>query len=111
MTESKYQRYRKRHPERQTIERERERSSKEKERKAKERKQRRTQCAEIRRERGCQDCGTKEGTLDFHHIDPTTKSFNIAQESSSHAWARILEEIAKCEVLCHRCHLKRRKRK
>jgi hypothetical protein len=57
--------------------------------------------------RGCTDCGIKHpAVLVFHHRDPTTKSFCIQD-----AVARkiplplVLEEMAKCDVLCANCHM------
>jgi hypothetical protein len=44
--------------------------------------------------------------LEFHHIDPTTKEHNISMMYRSHSEKRILEEIAKCIVLCANCHRK-----
>ena len=53
----------------------------------------------------CIMCGYEKSiyALDFHHIDPSTKSFNI---SGNHArtWKRIEEEIKKCVLLCANCH-------
>jgi hypothetical protein len=45
--------------------------------------------------------------LDFHHKDPTKKESNLSRVAN-HKWsrARILAEIAKCEVLCANCHRK-----
>jgi len=63
----------------------------------------------IKRERGCIDCGTKDGRLDFDHIDPSTKSFNLAC-SHGWSWGRILGEVAKCEVRCASCHTRRHNR-
>jgi hypothetical protein len=53
----------------------------------------------------CEQCGEdRSACLDFHHIDPAEKEFNV-----SYAWCwgskkRILEEAAKCDVLCSNCH-------
>jgi hypothetical protein len=56
--------------------------------------------------RGCNSCGFNEhpAVLDFHHRDGTNKSFNIG--SSLHLVSRelLMEEIAKCDVLCANCH-------
>ena len=62
---------------------------------------------EYKLSKGCHECGYDKhsSALDFNHIDPTTKEFNVAE-----AWAigigrkRIYEEIDKCEVLCANCH-------
>lgn len=40
--------------------------------------------------------------IDFHHIDPKTKSFTIS--SNNHTWAERLEEAKKCVLLCRNCH-------
>ena len=51
----------------------------------------------------CVRCGSKE-RLELDHIDPKLKvSHNIWSWSE----ARQAEEIAKCQVLCHDCHLQK----
>lgn len=46
-------------------------------------------------------------TLDFHHVDPTTKVESVCRMASTHtSWDRIMEEINKCIVLCSNCHRK-----
>ncbi len=51
----------------------------------------------------CTTCGSVD-ELEFHHIDPNTKSFNV-----SVGWSRslhvVLSEIAKCKLLCRKCHI------
>lgn len=51
----------------------------------------------------CVQCGSSE-RLEIDHIDPKTKAFNPAN-----LWTRRREvrdaELAKCQVLCHDCHL------
>jgi hypothetical protein len=49
----------------------------------------------------CAYCGSKSN-LELHHLDPSTKI-----TSSIWSWkeSRRLEEIAKCIILCHNCHL------
>lgn len=59
----------------------------------------------IRRERGCIDCGTTEGRLDFDHRDGEVKEFNLAHPRAS--MERLLAEVAKCEVRCASCHARR----
>lgn len=53
----------------------------------------------------CQICGYNKcnEALDFHHIDPKTKSFNI---SGNHCrrWNLVKEEIDKCVMVCSNCH-------
>ena len=41
--------------------------------------------------------------LDFHHLDPAAKSFNIGQNMSLAA-TRVWAEVEKCAVLCRNCH-------
>lgn len=45
--------------------------------------------------------------LQFHHKDPANKTSTI-NAALGRGWSikRILEEIAKCEVLCANCHAK-----
>jgi 5-methylcytosine-specific restriction endonuclease McrA len=50
----------------------------------------------------CEDCGGSE-KLEVHHRDPKEKiSHNVWSWSTS----RMLEELAKCSVLCNTCHKK-----
>ncbi len=51
----------------------------------------------------CIRCGTTED-LDFHHRDPTEKSFTLAQgwSCSQATWDA---EVAKCVLLCEDCHM------
>lgn len=54
----------------------------------------------------CEHCWeTKPVCLEFHHIDPSTKSFELAYSiSQDKSIKKIDEEIAKCMVLCANCH-------
>jgi hypothetical protein len=54
----------------------------------------------------CIYCGVADWrVLDFHHIDPSQKKINLNM-----AWKQnigrqaILDEIAKCELVCANCH-------
>lgn len=52
-------------------------------------------------------CGYKKNlaALQFHHIDPTTKSFQLDVRSlSNRSWEVILLEASKCALLCANCH-------
>lgn len=48
----------------------------------------------------CEWCGSAE-RLEVHHRDPTQKEHHAVW---SWAETRMLAELAKCAVLCHRCH-------
>ena len=56
----------------------------------------------------CVECGESDPrVLDFDHLDPSTKKYNIARMLSGHAgWKKIMSEIEKCRVLCANCHRK-----
>ena len=56
----------------------------------------------------CLTCGENHpATLDFHHRDSSTKKYTISSmPGRGHRPERILEEIAKCDVLCANCHRK-----
>jgi 5-methylcytosine-specific restriction endonuclease McrA len=51
----------------------------------------------------CAHCGTDEG-LQFDHINWRTKSFCIAKLMSVKQ-ERAREELKKCQLLCHPCHV------
>ena len=53
----------------------------------------------------CNECGEsyQPWQMDFDHVDPTTKTANIAQ-MLNHSRKRIDDEIAKCVLLCAKCH-------
>jgi hypothetical protein len=55
----------------------------------------------------CVDCGeTKYELLDFHHKDPNTKIMSVSDMLGTYGKQKILDEMAKCEVLCKSCHKK-----
>ena len=77
------------------------------ERMSAERKKRAGILAEIKTTRGCARCGFNSHpvALDFHHINPEEKVDGVPNMSNRHAkWELVLEEVAKCEVLCANCH-------
>jgi hypothetical protein len=55
---------------------------------------------------GCVICNYNKhpGVLDFHHVDPLTKSFAISGGGFSRSWAAIENEIKKCILVCANCH-------
>ena len=59
----------------------------------------------------CLDCKLKTeylGVYDFHHLDPSTKSFGISQNGVTRAWDKMKVELDKCVLLCSNCHRIRR---
>ena len=55
----------------------------------------------------CQDCGFKSlipDIYEFHHIDPTTKEFELCQKLRQNSWVNIVAELDKTSLLCCRCH-------
>jgi hypothetical protein len=54
----------------------------------------------------CQRCGYKKyiGALDFHHKDPSQKSFSLSVKGLCYSWDIILKEAKKCVLLCKNCH-------
>jgi 5-methylcytosine-specific restriction endonuclease McrA len=54
----------------------------------------------------CVECGLSDN-LEFDHINPETKSFNVAKKMANGAEAVLREEIAKCQLLCQSCHKKK----
>lgn len=56
-------------------------------------------------------CGEDHpAALQFHHKDPTTKSFSVSTKTMAATkqfnWVRIREELDKCELVCANCHAK-----
>ena len=53
----------------------------------------------------CIDCGNSYPScvMEFHHRDPSEKSFTIGEELGRNR-DRIIAEIAKCDLICANCH-------
>jgi len=60
----------------------------------------------LRAVNGCEDCETHEGELEHHHVDPTTKLYNVSQ-MYSFSLDTLEDELEKCVVQCEPCHKKR----
>lgn len=54
------------------------------------------------------ECGESDHRcLDFHHLNPEEKLFDISTKASrGYGKDALLREIAKCKVLCSNCHRK-----
>ena len=61
---------------------------------------------ELKSTKVCEECGeTKPWRLTFHHSDPSTKTEDVsAMIQRKRPKEIVLEEIDKCECLCHNCH-------
>jgi hypothetical protein len=58
----------------------------------------------------CVDCGeTDPVVLEFDHL--RDKSFDVGRKLIHTTWKTILDEIAKCEVVCANCHRRRTARR
>ncbi len=57
----------------------------------------------------CVECGENHpACIQFHHSDPLNKEGEVADlVNAGYSKEVVLKEIAKCEVLCSNCHLKR----
>lgn len=62
------------------------------------------------RDHPCVDCGeTDPLVLEFDHRED--KAFNISEGLRDRNWQSILDEIAKCDVVCANCHRRRTARR
>lgn len=62
---------------------------------------------EYKHDKSCLCCDESENIcLDFHHVDPTSKSFTVSGQSMGRNWEQIEQEISKCVLLCSNCHRK-----
>ena len=54
----------------------------------------------------CALCGYDRcvGALQFHHVDPHSKSFHLSMQGVTRSLARARAEMAKCVLLCANCH-------
>jgi hypothetical protein len=57
----------------------------------------------------CKVCGLRE-SLEFDHISPSTKSFDISSAIAKHmSWSKLVLELDKCQLLCSTHHLEKTK--
>jgi hypothetical protein len=52
----------------------------------------------------CVECGST-ADLQFDHKDRETKVFNVTRMLSKYSWAKITEELDKCQLLCRSHHI------
>ncbi|WJE50564.1 hypothetical protein QRE66_14310 [Bacillus cereus] len=58
----------------------------------------------------CSDCGLEHNgqntpIFDFHHIEQSTKEFNINMNNiNNYSKDKVLKESEKCRILCSNCH-------
>jgi DNA-binding transcriptional ArsR family regulator len=54
----------------------------------------------------CRRCGFAEhqAALQFHHLDPATKSFSLSAQGVTRSLAKARAEVKKCILLCANCH-------
>lgn len=56
--------------------------------------------------KGCESCGYNKHavSLDFDHVDPSTKKFTVAHRIDLSTVKTLMAEVRKCQVLCANCH-------
>ena len=54
----------------------------------------------------CIICGYNkcQRALNFHHIDPSKKEFDLSSRGLTRSWEKIKNEIEKCVLVCANCH-------
>lgn len=54
----------------------------------------------------CERCGVEyhPNVFDFHHYDPSQKSFGVCQANFQRSWQNLIAEVDKCFMLCANCH-------
>lgn len=68
---------------------------------------------ELKAKRGCDLCSESDPVcLDYHHRDSAHKVLALSRAAAKR-WTetRMLEEIAKCDLLCANCHRKQHAKK
>tara|TARA_Y100000310_G_scaffold242079_1_gene246240 strand:+ start:2576 stop:3424 length:849 start_codon:yes stop_codon:yes gene_type:complete len=56
---------------------------------------------------GCQTCSLKDpDVLCYHHRNPKNKKYNVSNLiNHNYKIQTLIEEMAKCDILCHNCHM------
>jgi len=69
------------------------------------RKRRKTNLIKIMGGKCCL-CGYNkvQDALEFHHIDPMSKEYGIAEKGTCHSLDKDIKEIRKCILVCANCH-------
>ena len=64
------------------------------------------------KDKPCVDCGHRHSTcvMDLDHLDSTTKVAKVSSLVYTGSKQVLLDEIAKCEVVCANCHRLRTQR-
>lgn len=57
----------------------------------------------------CVDCGTVDD-LQFDHVDPTSKAFEVSTAIDSRPRTQVWEELRKCVLRCESCHIVKSRR-
>jgi 5-methylcytosine-specific restriction endonuclease McrA len=72
------------------------------------RKKIREQYQDYKKTLSCLVCGENEpACLDFHHTNPSEKEMAVREIlNKNRSFARLMEEVKKCVVLCSNCHRK-----
>jgi hypothetical protein len=61
---------------------------------------------EFKQNLSCEKCGLSDfRVLQFHHKDPSQKSFTVSQKAGRIRFDLLKKEIDKCSVLCSNCHI------
>lgn len=59
---------------------------------------------DLKKDKCCVKCGDERiYVLEFHHIDPSTKLFNVSNPTTQ-SKIKIKDEVEKCVILCANCH-------
>jgi hypothetical protein len=57
------------------------------------------------KEQKCSRCGISDyRVLQWHHIDPSTKTMTIGAQARIGKWNEVMEEVKKCICVCANCH-------